>query len=157
MTQTQNQTQNTSDQEAVHAELPQNRIAPHLFVDDAAKAIEFYKKAFSATELGRHPAPDGKRLMHAALLINGSLVMLCDDFPEMCGGKSRTPKALGGSAVTIHMQVADVDAKWQQAVAAGAEIEVPLADQFWGDRYGTVRDPFGHSWSMGTAIKKKSN
>ncbi len=130
------------------------QISPHLIVDDASKAIEFYKKAFGAVELGRHAAQDGKRLMHASLRINNSLLMLCDDFPEMCGGKSRTPKALGGTPVTIHLQVPDVDALWKQALAAGAEVEFPLADQFWGDRYGIVRDPFGHSWSLGTAIKK---
>ena len=130
------------------------QISPHLIVDDASKAIEFYKKAFGAVELGRHAAQDGKRLMHASLRINNSLLMLCDDFPEMCGGKSRTPKALGGTPVTIHLQVPDVDALWKQALAAGAEVEFPLADQFWGDRYGIVRDPFGHSWSLGTPIKK---
>jgi PhnB protein len=134
--------------------LSAHQISPHLFVDDAAKAIEFYKRAFGAVELSRHAAPDGKRLMHAALRINNSLLMLCDDFPEMCGGKSRTPKALGGSPVTIHLQVPDVDSLWQQAVSAGAEVEFPLADQFWGDRYGIVRDPFGHSWSLGSPSKK---
>ena len=131
-----------------------HQMSPHLCVDDAAKAIEFYKKAFGAVELGRHAASDGKRLMHASLRINNSLLMLCDDFPEMTGGKSRTPKALGGSPVTIHLQVPDVDAVWKQALAAGAEVEFPLADQVWGDRYGIVRDPFGHSWSLGTPIKK---
>ena len=135
-------------------QMPSQLVAPHLFVDDAAKAIEFYTKAFGAVELGRHMAQDGKRIMHASLRINNSVVMLCDDFPEMNGGKGRTPKALGGSPVTIHLQVPDVDALWKQAVAAGATIEFPLADQFWGDRYGCIRDPFGHSWSLGTAIKK---
>ncbi len=149
--------QNQALPEDLHQKMSAHRVATHLFVDDAAKAIEFYKKAFGAVELSRHPAPDGKRLMHAALIINNSLVMLCDDFPEMAGGKSRTPKALGGSAVTIHLQVDDVDAQWKQALAAGATVEFPLADQFWGDRYGIVRDPFGHSWSMGTAIQKKPN
>ena len=129
-------------------------IFPHLFVDDAKKAIDFYKSAFGAVELSRHPAPDGKRLMHASLRINDAVLMLCDDFPEHNGGKSQTPKALGGSPVTIHLQVADVDAVWQQAVAAGGKVELPLADQFWGDRYGMLRDPFGHSWSIGAPIKK---
>ncbi len=133
---------------------PCQMVAPHLVVDGAAQAIDFYRKAFGAVELHRAPADDGKRLMHASLRINGAVVMLNDDFPEYSGGKSRTPKALGGSPVTIHLQTPDVDALWQQAVAAGAEVEFPLADQFWGDRYGILRDPFGHSWSLGTPSKK---
>lgn len=143
-----------SQPDSLPDQMSAHQMSPHLFVDDASKAIEFYKDAFGAVELGRHPAPDGKRLMHASLRINNSLLMLCDDFPEMCGGQSRTPKALGGSPVTIHLQVPDVDALWKQAVAAGAEIELPLADQFWGDRYGVVRDPFGHRWSLGSSLKK---
>ena len=133
---------------------PGQMLAPHLVVDDASKAIDFYTKAFGAVELSRHAAQDGKRLMHASLRINGAIVMLNDDFPEMCGGKSMTPKALGGSPVTIHLQVPEVDALWKQAVAAGATIQMPLADQFWGDRYGILVDPFGHSWSLGTPTKK---
>lgn len=135
------------------APMPTHLVAPHLFVDNAPAAIDFYKKAFGAEEQHRAVAPDGKRLMHASLTINGAMVMLCDDFPEY-SGKSRTPKALGGSPVIIHLQVPDVDTLWAQAVAAGAEIEMPLADQFWGDRYGLLRDPYGHTWSLGSPIKK---
>ena len=123
-------------------------VSPHLVVDDAAAAIDFYVKAFGAVELGRVPRPDGK-LVHAALRINGSTVMLNDDFPEMCGGKSMTPKSLGGTPVTIHLTVTDVDAKFQQALDAGATVVAALEDQFWGDRYGQLRDPFGHKWSIG--------
>ena len=93
------------------------------------------------------PRPDGK-LVHAALRINGFLVMLNDDFPEMCGGKSMTPKSLGGTPVTIHLHVTDVDAAFQRALDAGATVVMPLEDQFWGDRYGVVADPFGHQWSL---------
>src|ERR1700752_2941260 len=93
-------------------------VSPHLVVDDAAAAIDFYIKAFDAVELGRVPGPDG-RLVHAALRINGSTVMLNDDFPETCGGKSMTPKSLGGTPVTIHLTVTEVDAKFQQALDAG--------------------------------------
>ncbi|WP_066899508.1 VOC family protein [Mycolicibacterium houstonense] len=130
-------------------------VLPHLVVDDAAAAIDFYVKAFGATELGRVPGPDGK-LIHAALSINGSTVMLNDDFPEYSGGKSMTPKALGGTPVTIHLTVTDVETKFARAVEAGAEVVAELEDQFWGDRYGIVRDPFGHQWSLGQPVREVS-
>jgi PhnB protein len=124
-------------------------LIPYLVVTDAAAAIDFYKNAFGAVELARHHAGDSSRISHAHLLINGGSIMLSDDFSEMMGGKSMTPEALGGSAVTLHLQLADVDAFWDRAVAAGATVTLALADQFWGDRYGQVVDPFGHRWSMG--------
>jgi len=130
-------------------------LSPHLIVDDAAAAIDFYVKAFDAVELGRVPGPDG-RLIHAALRINGFTVMLNDDFPETCGGKSMTPKSLGGTPVTIHQTVTDVDTKFQQALDAGATVVLPLEDQFWGDRYGMVADPFGHHWSLGQPVREVS-
>jgi PhnB protein len=133
----------------------QPSVSPHLVVDNAAAAIDFYVKAFSAVELGRVPGPEGK-LIHAALQINGSTVLLNDDFPEMSGGKSMTPTALGGTPVTIHLTVTDVDAKFQQAVDAGATVVAALEDQFWGDRYGAVRDPFGHQWSLGQPVREVS-
>jgi len=133
----------------------QPSMAPHLVVDDAAAAIDFYVKAFDAVENGRVPGPDG-RLIHAALNINGFMVLLNDDFPEHSGGKSMTPKALGGTPVTIHLTVTDVDAKFQKAVDAGATVIAPLEDQFWGDRYGIVADPFGHHWSMGQPVREVS-
>jgi len=127
-----------------------------LTVGDGAAAIDFYVKAFGAEELGRVPGPDGKKLFHAALRINGSLVMLNDDFPEMSDGKSMTPPALGGTPVTIHLTVTDVDTKFQTAVDAGATVVMPLEDAFWGDRYGVLRDPFGHLWSMGQPVREVS-
>ncbi|MCX2928687.1 VOC family protein [Mycobacterium sp. CVI_P3] len=133
----------------------QPALSPHLVVDDAAAAIDFYVKAFGAAEIGRVPRPDGK-LIHAAVQINGAMVMLNDDFPEMSEGKSMTPPALGGTPVTIHLTVTDVDTKFQQAVDAGATVVMPLEDQFWGDRYGVVRDPFGHQWSMGQPVREVS-
>jgi PhnB protein len=133
----------------------QPSMAPHLVVDDAAAAIDFYVKAFDAVENGRVPGPDG-RLIHAALNINGFTVLLNDDFPEHRGGKAMTPKALGGTPVTIHLTVTDVDAKFQKAVDAGATVVAPLEDQFWGDRYGIVADPFGHQWSMGQPVREVS-
>ena len=134
----------------------QPAVSPHLTVDDAAAAIDFYVKAFDAVELGRLPGPDGKKLFHAALQLNGAMVMLNDDFPEMSDGNSMTPTALGGSPVTIHLTVTDVDAKFQRAVDAGATVVMPLEDQFWGDRYGVLRDPFGHLWSLGQPVREVS-
>jgi len=130
-------------------------VSPHLVVGDGAAAIDFYVKAFDAVELGRVPGPDGK-LMHAALQINGSTVLLNDDFPEYNDGKSSTPIALGGTPVTIHLTVTDVDSKFQQAIDAGATVVAALEDQFWGDRYGILRDPFGHHWSLGQPVREVS-
>jgi uncharacterized glyoxalase superfamily protein PhnB len=127
-------------------------VIPHLVCAKCAEAIEFYKKAFSADEVTRMPSPDG-RIMHAALKIGGAFVFLVDDFPEYCNGKAENPLALGGSAVTIHRYVKDVDAAIQQAEAAGAKVMMPAMDMFWGDRYGVVIDPFGHKWSLATHIK----
>ena len=130
-------------------------LSPHLFVSNAAAAIDFYKRAFNAKELTRHAAPDGKRIMHASLLINGMTLMLSDDFPEY-SGKSSTPEALGGSPVILHLQVNEADPLFDQAVAAGATVTMPLQDQFWGDRYGQLKDPFGHKWSIGASVRKLS-
>ena len=121
-------------------------VTPHLVCAGAAEAIEFYKKAFSATEEGRMPGPNGK-LMHAMVRINGSAVMLVDEMPEW---GAFGPKALKRSPVTIHLYVEDVDAVVKQAVAAGAKVTMPVADMFWGDRYGQLEDPFGHNWSVAT-------
>jgi uncharacterized glyoxalase superfamily protein PhnB len=121
-------------------------LTPHLVCAGAADAIEFYKKAFNAVEQSRLPGPDG-RLMHAAVKIGDSTLMLTDEMPEW-GGFG--PIALKGSPVTIHLYVEDVDAVFAQAVAAGAKVKMPIEDMFWGDRYGQVEDPFGHHWSIGT-------
>ncbi|HTW26733.1 MAG TPA: VOC family protein [Acetobacteraceae bacterium] len=127
-------------------------LSPHLVCAGAADAIEFYKRAFGAEELMRLAGPDGK-LMHAALRINGASVMLVDEMPAfgVLGPQSR-----GGTSVTIHLVVADVDGATGQAVAAGARVIMPVADQFWGDRYGIIEDPFGHRWSLATPQKSLS-
>lgn len=124
-------------------------VTPHLVCAGAAEAIEFYKKAFNAVEIHRIPGPGGK-LMHGAIRIGDSMVMLADEFPEW---GSKGPKTLGGTAVTIHLYVEDVDAVFAQAVSAGATPAMPVADMFWGDRYGMLIDPFGHSWSVATHVK----
>jgi len=124
-------------------------VTPHLVCADAAKAIDFYKKAFGAVEEGRLPGADGK-LMHAMIRVNGSPIMLADEFPQW---GSLGPKALKGSPVTIHLYVEDADAFVKRAVDAGAKVTMPVADQFWGDRYGKIEDPFGHHWSVGTHVR----
>jgi uncharacterized glyoxalase superfamily protein PhnB len=121
-------------------------LSPHLVCAGAAEAIEFYKAAFGASELVRLAGPDG-RLMHACLSINGSSVMLVDENRDY---GMLSPKALGGSPVTIHLIVADADAVAQRAASAGATIKMPVQDMFWGDRYGVLEDPFGHHWSVAT-------
>lgn len=131
-------------------------FAPYLTISNAAAAIEFYKKAFGAVELVRHAAPGTDKLMHAHLVIHGGDIMLSDDFSQMANTKSETPEALGGSPVTFHIHSDNADEVWQNAVAAGAEITMPLADQFWGDRYGQLRDPFGHKWSIGQTLHTPS-
>ena len=128
-------------------------LTPHLTVRDAAAAIEFYKKAFGAVELGRMPEPNGKRLIHAAVRIGESILMLVDAFPEFGG---RSPDELGGSPVTIHVYSEDTDAAVERAVAAGATVTMPPDDMFWGDRYARLTDPFGHHWSIATHIRDMS-
>jgi PhnB protein len=126
---------------------------PHLCCDNCSDAIDFYKKAFGAFELFRMAAPNDTRLMHAAIQIDGKPIYLVDDFPEFCGGQSQTPKALGGSPITIHRYVENCDRVFDAAVAAGATPLMPVQDMFWGDRYGAVVDPFGHKWSFATHLK----
>jgi PhnB protein len=127
-------------------------VTPHLVCAGAADAIEFYKEAFNAVETARLPGPNGK-LMHAAVRIGDSTVMLVDESPDWgCFG----PKALKGSPVTIHLYVDDVDAVVDQAVRAGAKITMPIEDMFWGDRYGKLEDPFGHQWSVATHLREVS-
>ncbi len=116
-------------------------------VRGAAQAIEFYKKAFGAVELGRAPMPDGKTLMHADLKIGDSHLLLVDEFPDMGCYAPRQP---GATSVTLHLFVEDADAVFNRAVAAGAKVTMPLGDMFWGDRYGKLIDPFGHEWSVAT-------
>jgi PhnB protein len=127
-------------------------VTPYLTIRDGRgmEAAAFYMRAFAATEVRRHLADDGKRVMHIHLAINGGNLFLSDDFPEFHGG---VPAAEPGGT-TLHLEVDNADAWWERAVKAGAEIRMPLADQFWGDRYGKLRDPFGHSWSMASPIVK---
>lgn len=121
-------------------------LTPHLVIAGASDAIAFYRRAFGAEEISRLPGPGGL-LMHASIRIGDSFVMLHDEFPEM---GARGPKAIGGTAVTLHLYTTDADAAFARALDAGCSVVMPLGDQFWGDRYGLVEDPFGHRWSIAT-------
>jgi len=122
-------------------------ITAQLTVRDASRAIEFYKRAFGAVLLMRLPSTDGKSIMHAELRIGDSIVFLSDEFPDM---GCRSPQSLGGVASSLHLYVEDVDTDFNRAVAAGAQVRMPVTEMFWGDRYGKVADPFGHEWGIGT-------
>ncbi len=133
----------------IAAEFGMTLITPHITCREAEKAIAFYGKAFGAEPvMPPMKGPDG-RIMHATLRMFGGAVMVVDEYPEMDG---HSPQALGGSPVTMHVMVEDVDAAFDRAVAAGAESVMAVADQFWGDRYGMIRDPFGHLWSLATPV-----
>jgi PhnB protein len=122
-------------------------VTPAIVVKDAAKAIAFYKKALGAQELVRMPGPDGK-IMHAELKIGNSVIFLADENPMP--GNVKSPQSLGGSTCTLNVYVPNVDEQFKQAIAAGGKESMPVADQFWGDRYGSLVDPFGYSWGIGT-------
>ena len=125
---------------------------PSLVVSNSKEAIEFYKKAFDAKEIYQMPAPDGK-IMHAMVQIGDSFVMMSDEFPQM---GSKSPTSIGGTAVTLHLYVDDADKTFNQAVEAGAAVTMPIMDAFWGDRFGTISDPYGHSWAIATHQKDLS-
>jgi len=124
-------------------------VTPYLAVEDAAEAIEYYKQAFGAKERVRMDTPDGK-IGHAELEIGDSLVMLSDPFPQ---ASTKPPKELGGTTASVFLYVEDVDALTKQAVDAGATVTMEVSDQFWGDRFGTVTDPFGHVWGIATHVE----
>jgi PhnB protein len=131
---------------------PMRCVTPHLTCDGVADAIEFYRKAFGAEEINRLPGPDG-RIMHATIALGDSAVMLVDENLER---GARGPHALGGTPVTIHLTVKNADAFEATAKEAGATVLMPVAEQFWGDRYGLLEDPFGHHWAVDTPGEPKS-
>ena len=136
--------------ERVDAPRPLTGITPYLSIASRGgqAAVEFYARAFGAVEVRRMVADDGERLIHSHLQINGGSIMLSDEFPEMGGEVDVVPKS-----VTLHLSVDDADEWWARAITAGCIPIMPLSDQFWGDRYGQLRDPFGHCWSLGSPIK----
>ena len=127
-------------------------VSPYLIVGDATRALEFYKKGFGAKELMRHAGPDG-RIGHAEVKIGDSIVMLADEHPEV---GARSPKTIGGTPVSLHVYVKDVDALTRQAVNAGAKVVRAVQTQFYGDRNGTLEDPFGHQWHVSTHVEDVS-
>lgn len=128
-------------------------VTPHLIIKGAGRAMDFYKKAFGAEEVMCMRGPDGQSVCHAEIKIGNSHVFLADEYPDMgCIG----PQTLKGSPVTIHLYVNDADKVFNQAVAAGAKVTMPVTDMFWGDRYGKLEDPFGHHWSVATHIEDVS-
>ncbi|MGB8781177.1 MAG: VOC family protein [Candidatus Bathyarchaeia archaeon] len=124
-------------------------VTPYLVINGAAKAIEFYKKAFNAKELSRNPLPDG-RILNARIKIGDSIVMLSEEFP---GSDVKSPTSLGASTVTLHIYSKDAEKLWKQAISAGAKVTRPMENQFWGERYGQLADPFGHHWSISKQVK----
>jgi PhnB protein len=132
-------------------ERPTNGVTPFLTIRGkrGREAVEFYKRAFNAEVTEENIAQDGQRLMQAGLKINGGWIMLSDEFPEYTGREEPPPQGM-----FLHLQVDNADNWAERAVSAGAEVIMPVADQFWGDRYGQLRDPFGHKWSVGCPIKK---
>ena len=123
-------------------------VTPGLCIKGADRALEFYQKAFGAQLLMRMPGPDGK-IMHAEIKIGDSIVFVSDEFPEMPGG-CRSPESLKGTTGALYLYVPDVDTAFNRAVKAGATVTMPVADMFWGDRYGQLQDPFGHLWGLAT-------
>jgi uncharacterized glyoxalase superfamily protein PhnB len=128
------------------------KLIPHITCRNANEAVEFYQKAFGAKSLGVHQGPDGK-VMHAALDIDGATMYITDEFPDW---GALGPQSIGGSPVTLHLQVSDCDAVYNRAVEAGCEAKMPPQDMFWGDRYAQVVDPYGHRWSVATTIREVS-
>ena len=121
-------------------------ITPSIVLSNSKEAIEFYKKVFDAREIYQMPTPDGKT-MHAMIQIGDSFVMMSDEFPQM---GTRSPATVGGTSITIHLYVEDADKVYNKAIDAGATPTMPMMDMFWGDRFGSVLDPFGHSWAIAT-------
>ena len=129
-----------------------NSVSPYLIVSGADKALDFYKKALGATELFRLQSPDGK-IGHAEIKIGDTILMLADEHPDM---QAHGPRKFGGSPVSLHVYVENVDTVWKQALAAGGKEKRPLADQFYGDRLGSFEDPFGHTWHVSSHVEDVS-
>jgi len=128
------------------------QFIPELIVDDGPAALEFYKAAFGVEEVERMMAPDGRRLIHGELTLDGQRFFVCNEFSASEGGTCRSPRTLGGTGVRITLLVDDADATVRRAVAAGARVLLPVADMFWGARYGKIVDPFGHEWGINQQV-----
>jgi PhnB protein len=134
----------------------EDQFIPHLMVSDGIAAIDFYKKVFGAEEGHRMMAPDGKRVAHGEIVLDGHKLFLSDEFEASEGGSLQSPRALGGTCVRVTLQVEDADALVERAVAAGARVVMPVQELFWGARYGKLLDPFGHEWGINQQLKEQT-
>jgi PhnB protein len=132
----------------------ENQFIPHVFVSDGLAAMDFYKEVFNATERERMMAPDGQRLMHGEVVLDGHKLFISNEFSESEGGSGKTPQTLGGTSVRITLNVDDADAVVERAVARGARVQMPVQNMFWGARYGKLIDPFGHEWGINQQLKE---
>jgi PhnB protein len=133
-----------------------DQFIPHLIVSDGRAALQFYKEVLGAEQGDSMMAPDGKRVLHGEIILDGHKLFLSDEFSEAEGGRCKMPQALGGSCVRINLEVDDADAVVERAVAHGARVLLPVADMFWGARYGQIVDPFGHHWGINQQQKKQT-
>lgn len=138
---------------------PPPGLTPILAVSDAHAAIAFYAKAFGAVEIARIPAPGTERLMHVRMMVFGTVFVFMDEIPELAASASRfhSPDRLNGTSITLHLQVPDAESVWRQALNAGAVPVIPLAEQFWGELYGRLQDPFGHEWTIAQLLRTLGN
>jgi PhnB protein len=133
-----------------------DQFIPEIFVLDGPAAMEFYKKVFGAEEVHRMMAPDGRRLMHGELTLDGHRLFVCNEFLPAEGGTCKSPQTLNGTGVRITLEVEDADAVAGRAIAAGARVSMPVQDVFWGARYGKIVDPFGHEWGLNQQLKEQT-
>jgi PhnB protein len=136
---------------------PEDQLIPELIVRDGPAALEFYKRAFGAEEVHRMMTPDGTKLAHAELTVDGHKFFVCDEFDASQGGTCKSPQTLGGTGVRVTLFVDDADATVQRAIAAGAHVNMSVQDMFWGGRYGKIVDPFGHEWGINQQVKEQSH
>jgi PhnB protein len=134
-----------------------DQFIPHLIVSDGPRALRFYRDVLGADEGDNMMAPDGKRLLHGEIVLDGHKFFLSDEFGESEGGSLKSPQTLGGTCVRITLQVDDADAFVERAVAAGARVLMPVADMFWGARYGKIVDPFGHEWGINQQVQEQTS
>jgi PhnB protein len=133
-----------------------DQFIPHVIVSDGMAALRFYKEVFAAEEGHNMMAPDGKRLMHGELIVDGHVLFVSDEFTAAEGGMCKTPQTLGGTTVRITLQTDNADGVVERAVARGAKVLMPLQDMFWGARYGQIEDPFGHVWGINQQLKEQT-
>ena len=135
----------------------EDQFIPHVFVSNGQAAMDFYKEVFNAAEGEKMMAPDGRRLMHGEIVVDGHKLFISDEFGESEGGSGKTPQTLGGTSVRITLNVDDADAVVERAVTRGARVLMPVQNMFWGARYGKILDPFGHEWGINQQLKEQTD